>query len=275
MPTGSWLKAFQSKSRQLSGLDVDLKTFQSKSERFYEFSLPRGLCGKRRSLPIGLTFDSLGNHNFRPWECRLAPQSAGLAARPPSQKTQGKSSCQCSHLPSLVAPPPLCVLASTAAASRWSGRCSSARRTCLASARGSTRSCASVAWTTERRPLTAIPKSVRLPAGQHCIFQGGGAWWLDSQVASRLWPSEAGQRPEADQLTCEGTTDVASYWPTKRAGTRHSSKCRVFSSWTSRAAPARTHRRFSSAWTNGTELTSQLEWPYLQLGPFFFLVLFF
>lgn len=52
---------------------------------------------------------------------------------------------------------------STAGVSRWSSLCSSVRRTCLASARGSTRSCVTVASTTERLDDSCLRLADRSP----------------------------------------------------------------------------------------------------------------
>lgn len=210
---------------------------------------------------------------------------------PRSGKTLEKSSCQCpystcqsrrargfffSSLPFLLS----CAV-STAVASPWSSRCSSARRICLTSARGSTRSCVSVASMIERlndacltppaflHPSDGLLANIRysrepgltlsLPEWQ----PSGLSFGLVATFGDSLWLSRF------SLANLQRTTDVAPYWPTKDAGPtpiKASSVLQLVSTvdliQTSKQSPIRTQRSSDAgshtgivpAWTNGKDL---------------------
>lgn len=153
----------------------------------------------------------------------------------------------------------VCLCVSTAVVSRWSSHCSSVRRTCLASARESTRNCATVASTLER-PTDICPRL--LPTGFFGIVyarpdthghwrtqsvtqtntvwlpcfprmpQSLSLWTLDTEsrdaVTRLCWHSTASQSECFFLLffffnaNLKRTTDVAPYWPpAKNAGPEH------------------------------------------------------
>lgn len=77
----------------------------------------------------------------------------------------------------------VCLCVSTAVVSRWSSHCSSVRRTCLASARESTRNCATVASTLER-PTDICPRL--LPTGFFLVSSTPGQTHTGTDAHSLL-----------------------------------------------------------------------------------------